>query len=69
MIQDLIYGDKWVEFLSNSKAVLGSNSGSSVILRDHNHINRLINFKKNYDKNSLVDFEKDFLTKRIEVMN
>lgn len=62
--KDLIYGDKWVDFLSNSKAVLGSNSGSSVILRDHNHINRLINFKKNYDKNSLVDFEKDFFNKK-----
>ena len=66
--KDLIYGDKWVEFLSNSKAVLGSNSGSSVILRVIITLIDLL-ILKNYDMNSLIDFEKDFLTKMIEVMN
>lgn len=56
---DLIFGEHWIDFLSNSKAVLGSNSGSSVILRDHVHINELINKKKTYNK-SLKNFEKNF---------
>lgn len=45
--KDLIFGDNWIKFLSNSKGVLGSSSGSSVILRDHDHISKLEEAKEN----------------------
>lgn len=61
--KNLIFGDNWIKFLSNSKAVLGCNSGSSVILRDHRHINRLIAAKKTLNNKSKQDFEKIFFKK------
>lgn len=35
---DILFGDDWLKFLSKSKAVLGSNSGSSVIVENHQHM-------------------------------
>jgi hypothetical protein len=61
--KDLIFGDDWIKFLANSKSVLGSSSGSSVILRNHHHISKLEKAKKdkmfNYEK-----FEKSFFNKK-----
>tara|TARA_B100001093_G_C26848721_1_gene1024077 strand:+ start:985 stop:2211 length:1227 start_codon:yes stop_codon:yes gene_type:complete len=61
--KDLIFGDKWISFLSNSKSVLGSNSGSSVIVRNHKHMQELLAYKKKYAKYELGAFENDFFKK------
>ena len=61
--KDLIFGDKWISFLSNSKAVLGSNSGSSVIVRNHKHMKELLAYKKKYATEELGAFENDFFKK------
>lgn len=62
--KDLIFGNKWITFLSNSKAVLGSNSGSSVIVRNHKHMKDLLAYKEKYLPQNLGAFEKDFFKKR-----
>ena len=49
--KDSIFGIKWYEFLANSKSVLGSNSGSSVIVRNHDHIEKVINAKESFKNN------------------
>ena len=61
--KDLIFGHKWITFLSNSKAVLGSNSGSSVIVRNHKHMRDLLAQKEKYTVSDLWTFEKDFFEK------
>lgn len=43
----LIHGDKWIHFVSSSRAILGSNSGSSVNLRNHVVKDRLIRYQLN----------------------
>ena len=32
---DILYGDDWLKFISSSKAVIGSNSGSSILVKNH----------------------------------
>jgi len=60
--KDLIFGEKWLEFLSNSKAVLGSNSGSSIIIRNHDQMLKLIREKSKFN-DSLETFEESFFKK------
>lgn len=61
--KDSIFGIKWYEFLANSKSVLGSNSGSSVIVRNHDHIEKVINAKESF-KNNLESFENIFFDEK-----
>lgn len=61
--KDSIFGKKWYEFLANSKAVLGSNSGSSVIVRNHDHIENIIKAKESF-KNNLESFENIFFDEK-----
>ena len=44
----LLYGSSWYKFVANSKAILGSNSGSSVRLRNHQIDNNLRQFQINF---------------------
>jgi hypothetical protein len=43
--KDLIHGEKWHQFIANSKAILGSNSGSSVRLRNKEVFQRLRDYQ------------------------
>jgi len=45
---DLIYGDEWYKFIANSRAILGSNSGSSVRLRNKGVFQRLRHYQINH---------------------
>jgi hypothetical protein len=53
-----ITGDNWYEFLLNSKAVLGSNSGSSINVRNLAIAKRLINTRKKYNDKPIAEIEK-----------
>ena len=39
--KDVILGDDWYRFIASSKAILGSNSGSSTIIRNHSEMLRI----------------------------
>jgi hypothetical protein len=56
---EIIKGRKWQKFLSSSKSVIGSNSGSNLILRNLDIIERTRNFIAKYnrqpDYNQLLD--------------
>ena len=49
----LIYGEKWLRFIGNSRAILGANSGSSIKLRNHNVFKRLLKYQKSYPFHNL----------------
>ena len=40
--KEALTGDKWYEYLGNSKAIIGSNSGSSVKIKSHSVANNII---------------------------
>ena len=61
--KDSIFGIKWYQFLGNSKAVLGSNSGSSVIVRNHDHIESITAAKEDLKKN-MENFENIFFDEK-----
>ena len=61
--KNLIFGDNWIKFYRIQKQFLDVIQGSSVILRDHRHINRLIAAKKTLNNKSKQDFEKIFFKK------
>ena len=44
---DLIYGEPWKEFVADSRSILGSNSGSSVNLRNYEVEKKLRNYQTN----------------------
>ena len=49
---NILTGRKWYEYLGNSKATLGSNSGSSVKIKNHliaEKVNKALEDKKNFD--------------------
>ena len=60
--EDLLFGYKWLEFIASSKAILGSSSGSSVIIRDIKHSDEIIKAKKN-EKPNPIHFEKKYFNK------
>ena len=33
--KDILYGEDWLEFIASSKAIIGSNSGSSILVKNH----------------------------------
>ena len=41
----LIHGDSWYHFIANSRAILGSNSGSTVRLRNNETLSRLNDYR------------------------
>lgn len=45
---DLIFGEAWYEFIADSKSILGSNSGSSVNLRNHEIFQKLKRFQNDF---------------------
>tara|TARA_Y100000768_G_scaffold302854_1_gene236763 strand:- start:26101 stop:27303 length:1203 start_codon:yes stop_codon:yes gene_type:complete len=48
--KEALTGDKWYEYLGNSKAIIGSNSGSSVKIETHSIAKKIHEFNKsNYD--------------------
>lgn len=53
----LIHGEGWLDFISDSRAILGSNSGSSVRLRNHDVYNALLNYQKIYTSASWEEVE------------
>jgi hypothetical protein len=44
----LIYGEKWLKFIGNSRSILGAASGSSIKLRNHNVFKKLLKYQKKY---------------------
>lgn len=53
----LLYGDKWYEFLARSKCVLGSNSGSSVRLANHQVYEKLLQYQLENPDSKGLDIE------------
>ena len=48
-----ITGESWYEYVADSRAILGSNSGSSILLRNNDVRKQLLNYKKlNPDKSA-----------------
>lgn len=52
--KSFISGNEWYDFVGKSKAMLGSNSGSSVNVRNHEVANRILNYKR---ENPLATYE------------
>ena len=59
----LIRGDKWYSFISNSRCILGSNSGSSVKMRNMNIFKKIKNFEKKNKQISNEEIQKSILKK------
>ncbi len=55
----LIRGDKWYRFLSESKSILGSNSGSSVRLKNKQDLIQINKFKENNPDANFFKIYKD----------
>ena len=55
--KDLIRGDAWYDFIGNAKGILGSNSGSSIRLRNHAVRDRLAELRRNNPAASLEEME------------
>lgn len=39
--EDIILGEQWLEFVENSRCILGSNSGSSLLVKNHSMAERI----------------------------
>lgn len=50
-------GDKWLDFVENSKCILGSNSGSSLLLRNREMAERIKKFTYYNPKASFLEIE------------
>ena len=59
----LLTGENWYRYLTNSRAMLGSNSGSSVLLRNKKMRNKLLDYKKKYPQKKAIEIEQRILDK------
>ena len=62
--ESFISGNRWYSFIANSKSILGSNSGSSVNVRNHSIINQLNQFKKVSPFANIHEIEQNVLEER-----
>jgi hypothetical protein len=53
----IINGDNWICFVSNSRSILGSNSGSSVLLRNHTVFKEINDYKLANPIANLIEVE------------
>jgi len=55
--KDAITGDGWLDFVENSKAMIGSNSGSSLLVRNHKMALKVLEFMLKYPKAPYEEIE------------
>lgn len=58
--KNLIYGDAWYRFVANSRAIIGSNSGSSVRLRNLSVFEDLRKYQREHPWKSGLEVEYEF---------
>lgn len=59
--RNLIRGDAWYDFIGNAKGILGSNSGSSIRLRNHAVRDRLTAYREAHPAASLEAIEEQVM--------
>ncbi len=58
-----IYGEKYLKKIMNSKTILGTESGSSLIDYNSEIKNNLLSFREEFPNKTFYEFEKEFLKK------
>ena len=67
--KELLYGGSWYKFVANSKAILGSNSGSSVRLRNYQIDNSLKQFQMKFPNATWAEIESNVFDKKDRFKN
>lgn len=55
---DFIFGEKWIDFVSNSKSMLGVNSGSSLLIHNLDYVDLYKNYMETHPGSSYDEIRK-----------